>query len=48
MYPLSIVCGNTYVLKPSERVANASIMLGEMVQGYIYTYNRNWFTEGRV
>lgn len=32
MYPLAIVCGNTYILKPSERVANSSILLAEMVK----------------
>lgn len=31
MYPLAIVCGNTYVLKPSERVANSAIILAELI-----------------
>ena len=31
MYPLATVCGNTYVLKPSERVAGAAMMLAEMM-----------------
>jgi malonate-semialdehyde dehydrogenase (acetylating)/methylmalonate-semialdehyde dehydrogenase len=30
MYPLAITCGNTYVLKPSERVANSSMILTEL------------------
>jgi malonate-semialdehyde dehydrogenase (acetylating)/methylmalonate-semialdehyde dehydrogenase len=32
MFPLSIVCGNTYILKPSERVAGAAMMLAEMLK----------------
>jgi len=32
MYPLAIVCGNTYILKASERVANSSIILAELLQ----------------
>lgn len=32
MFPLSIVCGNTYILKPSERVAGASIILAELLR----------------
>lgn len=32
MYPLSIVCGNTFILKPSERVAGSSIILAEMIK----------------
>ncbi len=31
MYPLSIVCGNTYVLKPSERVPGASALLMDLL-----------------
>ena len=30
MFPLSIACGNTYVLKPSERDPGAAMMLVEM------------------
>jgi malonate-semialdehyde dehydrogenase (acetylating) / methylmalonate-semialdehyde dehydrogenase len=32
MYPLGTVCGNTYILKPSERVAGCAMMLAEMIQ----------------
>jgi malonate-semialdehyde dehydrogenase (acetylating) / methylmalonate-semialdehyde dehydrogenase len=32
MFPFALVCGNTFVLKPSERVAGSSIMLGEMMK----------------
>jgi malonate-semialdehyde dehydrogenase (acetylating)/methylmalonate-semialdehyde dehydrogenase len=32
MFPLSIACGNTFILKPSERVAGASVMLAEMIK----------------
>jgi malonate-semialdehyde dehydrogenase (acetylating)/methylmalonate-semialdehyde dehydrogenase len=32
MFPLSIVCGNSFILKPSERVANSSMMLAEMIK----------------
>lgn len=32
MYPVALVCGNTYVFKPSERVPGASMMLVEMLQ----------------
>jgi acyl-CoA reductase-like NAD-dependent aldehyde dehydrogenase len=35
MYPLAVVCGNTYILKASERVANSSILLAEMIQSNI-------------
>jgi len=31
MFPLATVTGNTYVLKPSERVAGAAMMLAEMM-----------------
>lgn len=30
MFPLANVCGNTYVLKPSERDPGAAMMLAEM------------------
>lgn len=30
MFPLSLVCGNTYVIKPSERDPGACMMLMEM------------------
>lgn len=30
MFPIAVVCGNTYVLKPSERVPGATMMLVEM------------------
>lgn len=32
MYPIAIVCGNTFVLKPSERDPSASIFLGELLK----------------
>jgi len=32
MYPVAITCGNTYVLKPSEKVAGASMILGQLLQ----------------
>lgn len=30
MFPIAITCGNTFVLKPSELVPGASMMLAEM------------------
>jgi malonate-semialdehyde dehydrogenase (acetylating)/methylmalonate-semialdehyde dehydrogenase len=32
MFPLAIACGNTFVLKPSERDPGAAIMLAELAQ----------------
>jgi len=32
MFPLSIACGNTYILKPSERDPGAAVMLAELAQ----------------
>jgi malonate-semialdehyde dehydrogenase (acetylating) / methylmalonate-semialdehyde dehydrogenase len=32
MFPLAIVCGNTFVLKPSERVPNTAIRLAELLK----------------
>jgi len=32
MFPLAITCGNTYVLKPSERVPGASMLLVKLAQ----------------
>ena len=32
MFPLALVCGNTFVLKPSERDPSASIRLAELIQ----------------
>jgi malonate-semialdehyde dehydrogenase (acetylating)/methylmalonate-semialdehyde dehydrogenase len=32
MFPLAIACGNTYVLKPSERVPGASMFLVKLAQ----------------
>ncbi|EGC28904.1 methylmalonate-semialdehyde dehydrogenase [Dictyostelium purpureum] len=32
MFPLAIACGNTYVLKPSERVPSASMFLVQLAQ----------------
>lgn len=31
MFPLGVACGNTYIMKPSERVAGSSQMLAELV-----------------
>lgn len=32
MFPTAIVCGNTFVLKPSERVPLGAVILGELLQ----------------
>jgi len=32
MFPMAIACGNTYILKPSERVPGASVQLMELVK----------------
>jgi len=32
MYPVGITCGNTYILKPSEKVAGASTLLAQLLQ----------------
>ncbi|XP_059486144.1 probable methylmalonate-semialdehyde dehydrogenase [acylating], mitochondrial [Neocloeon triangulifer] len=32
MYPMAIVCGNTFVMKPSERVPGACMMLVQMLK----------------
>jgi malonate-semialdehyde dehydrogenase (acetylating) / methylmalonate-semialdehyde dehydrogenase len=32
MYPVAMVCGNTFVFKPSERVPGASMMLVQMLK----------------
>jgi malonate-semialdehyde dehydrogenase (acetylating) / methylmalonate-semialdehyde dehydrogenase len=32
MYPLSIACGNTFVLKPSEKVPLSAILLGQLLE----------------
>ena len=32
MFPLALACGNTFVLKPSEKVANTSQLLVELLQ----------------
>ncbi|CCN33513.1 Methylmalonate-semialdehyde dehydrogenase (acylating) [Vibrio nigripulchritudo SO65] len=31
MFPLAIACGNTFVLKPSERVPSSTLLLGELL-----------------
>ncbi|WP_104398869.1 CoA-acylating methylmalonate-semialdehyde dehydrogenase [Vibrio penaeicida] len=31
MFPLAIACGNTFVLKPSERVPSSTLFLGELL-----------------
>ena len=33
MFPMAIACGNTFVLKPSERDPSASLLLAEMLEG---------------
>ncbi|MCJ8169666.1 CoA-acylating methylmalonate-semialdehyde dehydrogenase [Atopomonas sediminilitoris] len=32
MYPLAIVCGNTFVLKPSERDPSSTLMIAQLLQ----------------
>ncbi|KAL0170526.1 hypothetical protein M9458_035122, partial [Cirrhinus mrigala] len=32
MFPMGMVCGNTYLLKPSERVPGCAMMLGKLLQ----------------
>jgi malonate-semialdehyde dehydrogenase (acetylating)/methylmalonate-semialdehyde dehydrogenase len=32
MFPLALVCGNTFVLKPSERDPSASLLMAELLQ----------------
>ena len=32
MFPLSIICGNTFVLKPSEKVPSTALRLAELMQ----------------
>ncbi len=32
MFPLALVCGNTFVLKPSERDPSASLLIAELLQ----------------
>ena len=32
MFPVAIVCGNTYVFKPSERVPGATMLLVKLLQ----------------
>lgn len=32
MFPIAIVCGNTFVLKPSEKVPLSAVRLGELLQ----------------
>jgi malonate-semialdehyde dehydrogenase (acetylating)/methylmalonate-semialdehyde dehydrogenase len=32
MFPLAIVCGNTFILKPSERDPGAAMMLAKFAQ----------------
>ena len=32
MFPVALVCGNTYVFKPSERVPRTAMRLAELVQ----------------
>ncbi len=32
MYPLALVCGNTFVLKPSERDPSSALLIGELLR----------------
>ena len=32
MFPIALGCGNTFVLKPSERDPSASLLLAEMLK----------------
>jgi malonate-semialdehyde dehydrogenase (acetylating)/methylmalonate-semialdehyde dehydrogenase len=32
MYPLAIVCGNTFILKPSEKVPLTAVLLGQLLE----------------
>lgn len=32
MFPVAVVCGNTYVFKPSERVPGATMLLVKLLQ----------------
>ena len=32
MFPLALVCGNTFILKPSERDPSASLMLADLLK----------------
>lgn len=32
MFPIGMVCGNTYLMKPSERVPGCTMLLGKMLQ----------------
>jgi malonate-semialdehyde dehydrogenase (acetylating)/methylmalonate-semialdehyde dehydrogenase len=50
MFPLAITCGNTYVLKPSERVPNTAAYLVKLLQecklppGVLNIVNGGWDT----
>ncbi|MEA2734262.1 MAG: malonate-semialdehyde dehydrogenase (acetylating) / methylmalonate-semialdehyde dehydrogenase, partial [Humisphaera sp.] len=32
MYPIAIACGNTFILKPSEKVPLSAVMIGKLLQ----------------
>lgn len=32
MFPVGITCGNTYIMKPSERVAGACVYMIELLE----------------
>ncbi len=32
MFPIGMVCGNTYLMKPSERVPGCTMLLAKMLQ----------------
>jgi len=38
MFPLAIAAGNTFVLKPSERVAGGAMFLAKLLNGKEYIY----------
>lgn len=31
MFPIAVTCGNTFILKPSEKVPGAAMMLADLV-----------------
>lgn len=32
MFPVAVVCGNTFIMKPSERVPGATMLLSKLAQ----------------
>ena len=46
MYPNALVCGNSFVLKPSERDPSASLFMAELLkQAGFQTVYLMWFRE---